>query len=699
MRTTPQLLASTLLAPLVLPACATQETGPASPGEVVAASPADDLRALPPGAYHLPPAGADGREGVLRLEGLRDEVVDLTGLDLRGAPAGTDPDERAGWGLVLVDCARVTLRGARLGGYKACIVLEGCEDVTLEDLAFDGWYAQRLRSTVAAEDEADRLYPRANDEDEWLLNHGAAISATDCRGLTIRRCRGRRGQNGILLTRVEGSEVYDNDFCFLSGWGLAMYRASGNTVSHNWFDYCVRGYSQGVYSHGQDAAGILMFERCSDNVVAFNSATHGGDGVSVFAGRDLVEGRARDRGEGDPGGCDRNLFYGNDLRFSPANAIEVTFSDRNLIVANDLSGCYQHGLWGGYSRNTLILGNTIDDTVGGGMTIEHGQDNVIVQNVLRRNNMGVEVYWDADPHLVDGPLGEQRDTSSRDTWVLGNLFEDNTQDLVIKRSTGLVLFDNVWDRDVPRVPYIDELSAEDDDVSPQTLRSWMSDRAGALPAGHLSQSTLRQWGGRYPDLVDEFGRLASPEVPGTLEVRAEDRGVQIGDRSTIVMGEWGPWDHRAGDPRPAQRLPGGALAGATWDAAWFRWDVETCDPRRDLDVWRALADSPLVRKPVGNLVRPWSDEDVRAAVGSDHFGLVATTTVEVAPGAYDLVVTSDDGVRVSLDGEQVLADWTWHASKRDEVRLELEGGAHAVTVEYFQIDGAAALLIELLPVE
>lgn len=702
MRPTLQLLASTLLVPLSLVGCATQETGPATPGAVLLVSPGDDLLALPPGAYHLPPVGPEGRSGVLRLEGLRDEVVDLSGLDLRGAPEGTDPDERAGWGVVLVDCIGVTLRGARLGGYKACVVLEGCEDVTLEDLEFDGWFARRLRSSVAAEDAADRLHPHANDEDEWLLDHGAAISATDCRNLTIRRCTGRRGQNGVLLTRVEGSQVYDNDFSFLSGWGLAMYRASGNTVSHNWFDYCVRGYSHGVYAQGQSSAGILMFERCSDNVVAFNSATHGGSGVLVFAGRDLVEGRARERGEGDPGGCDRNLFYGNDLRWSAANALEVTFSDRNRVVANDLSGGAQHGVWGGYSRSTLIFGNTIDDTVGAGVSIEHGQDNVIAQNALRRNARGVELCWDAGSERLDGPFGEQRDTSSRDTWVLGNRFENNTQDLVVKRTTGLVLFDNTWGQDEPRMPYLDQLGAEveeAEEVDEETLRTWLGDRTGALPTGHLSRSTLRPWGGRSPDLMDELDPLEAPEVPGTLPVRAEERGLQVGDRSTIVLGEWGPWDHRSGEARPAQVQPGGLLARAAWDAAWFRWDEEASDPRRDLEVWRALAAKPLVRRVVPNLGRPWPDDDLRAVVGDDHFGLVARTSVEVAGGTYDLVVTSDDGVRVLVDGEQVLADWTWHAQQRDQVRLELAPGLREVTVEYFQIDGAAALRVELHPVE
>ncbi len=89
---------------------------------------------------------------------------------------------------------------------------------------------------------------------------------------------------------------------------MKISRCTRNIVSRNRFDYCVRGYSHGVYWRGQDSSGILMFERCSDNVFAENSATHGGDGVFLFGGRDSVEGLAYARGETQVGGSDRNVW-------------------------------------------------------------------------------------------------------------------------------------------------------------------------------------------------------------------------------------------------------------------------------------------------------------------------------------------------------------------------------------------------------
>lgn len=650
---------------------------------------------LPSGDHLLPPFGADGLEGALLLEGLADEVVDLSRLRLRGTRKGTDLHRNEGFGIVIRNCRDLTVRGGELGGYRVCIAVRDSQRVTIENVSFDGWYGDRLRSTTAAQDPSDWLWPHFNDNDEWMLRYGAAISFTDCSEVTVRGCRGRHGQNGILLSRTTDSAVYDNDFSFLSGWGCALYRSSHNTIAHNIFDYCVRGYSHGVYSVGQDSAGILLFEQSCDNVVARNSATHSGDGIFLYAGHDLVEGVARERGETEVGGSDRNLFFGNDLRHAVANGFEGTFSTRNLVIRNDLSGCAQHGVWGGYSNELLVLKNRINDTPGGGVTIEHGQDCVIAENTFHDDDVGVELYWDSDPELVDGPYGEQRDTDSHDHWIISNFFDRNTQDVVLKETERVRFFDNDWGKSGRR-PYIDRLTADGEpDLDLETIRGWMADRTGALPTGHIARTSLSEWVGRFPELLDEYGRYRGPQVPGAQMVRAAERGVPDGDRSTIVMGEWGPWDYRSREPRPEQRQPGGLLADVRWDATWFRWSPENSDPRGDLQSWRALAERPVLQKNIPHVTDPWSDDDVRAVVGVNHFGLIARTQHSVEGGRYQLSVISDDGVRVMVDGETVFEDWTWHATRRDQVQIELEPGLRSFTLEYFQIDGATALSVDL----
>lgn len=633
----------------------------------------------------------------IRIEDQDDVVLDLTDVTLRGAPRDADLDAASGIGILLVGCDRATIRGGELGGYKGCIVAIDCHDLTIEDVRFDRYYAGRLRSTTAAEDESDWLYPHDNDAGEWLANYGGAIHLTDCERATVRGSRGRHGQNGILLTRTSAARIYDNDFSFLSGWGLALYRSSKNVVDHNVFDYCVRGYSHGVYWRGQDSAGILMFERCSENLFAFNSATHGGDGVFLYGGNDTVRGKAFARGEADAGGSDRNIWYRNDFSYAVANAIEATFSADNWAIENELSGSHQHGVWGGYSSRMVVLANTIRGTIGGGVSIEHGQECAIVENEISENDLGVELWWDEDPDLVLGPFGQARDTRSRDHWVLDNRMEDNARDLVVTETTGLVIAGNLFASTNASLP-IEDVEVLRKPLDPaRDARELFTGVHGSRPSGRIARSSVVSTTPREPEHVTRARAFVCPELPGKQETSAAARGIRRG-LDTIVMGEWGPWDFVSGEPRPPVRVPGGVLRDATWSAKWFAWRG-AADPRADVAAWRALASDPLAEGEVANFVQPWMDDDVRTAVGNDHFGLVATSTLRVDDaGTYRLIVVSDDGVRVKIDGTTVLENWTWHAPTRDTADVVLRAGEHEIELEYFQIDGASALSIELEPV-
>jgi hypothetical protein len=656
---------------------------------------------LQPGSLVRPPLGVDGSDGVIFLDHLKHATIELDGVDLRGTPSGTDLDRNTGAGIVLRNCEDVTLRGGKIGGYKVCVAAFECSGLILDGLQFDAWYGMRLLSTPAAEDESDWLFPHKNDDGEWRTNYGGAIALEDCENAVVRNCSGRHGQNGILLTRTNGCTLYDDDFSFLSGWGLALYRSSKNAVSHCLFDYCVRGFSPDVYWRGQDSAGILMFERCSDNVFVENSATHGGDGVFLFAGRDTVEGLAFAKGEMDAGGSDRNVWYGNDFSYAVANAIEATFSCDNWALQNKLNGSHMHGVWGGYSSRMVIAQNEISGTLGGGVSIEHGQECMIVDNELADDDIALELWWDEDKELVGGPYGQNRDTSSRDAIVRGNRFSDNARDVVITKTTGVMFADNEFrsknqDLVLERVSGIDAAGK----VVPDA-HSLLAGKRGTQTCGRIVDSTLRAAHGEWPESMLRALAWKPAAMPGTLKVFAKDRGEKQG-LDTIVMGEWGPWDFRSGEPRPNQRQAGGVLAGATWDAVWFAWTPEiegraSTDPRKNLEAYRALAQSPIAAGKVSAWVNPWGGDKARAkAVGAAHFGLEAKTTIELAQaGRYRLATVSDDGVRVIVDGKTALENWTWHGPTRDAAEIELTAGAHTLTLEYFQIDGAYALTIDL----
>ncbi|MEZ6006656.1 MAG: PA14 domain-containing protein [Planctomycetota bacterium] len=87
---------------------------------------------------------------------------------------------------------------------------------------------------------------------------------------------------------------------------------------------------------------------------------------------------------------------------------------------------------------------------------------------------------------------------------------------------------------------------------------------------------------------------------------------------------------------------------------------------------------------------PWragSPPGVRA----DRFATRARTEVDLPAGRWRLRVTSDDGVRVRVDGREVLVNWTRHGPTEDKVELDLEAGRHAIEIEHMEIDGWAWL--------
>ena len=83
-------------------------------------------------------------------------------------------------------------------------------------------------------------------------------------------------------------------------------------------------------------------------------------------------------------------------------------------------------------------------------------------------------------------------------------------------------------------------------------------------------------------------------------------------------------------------------------------------------------------------------------VNPNHFATVAETEVQVPEGEYILSVTSDDGIRVWVDGKLVIEDWTWHAPKTDTVKLQLSG-KHRIKVHHFELDGYSTLKVTLKP--
>lgn len=735
---------------------------------------------IEPGVYRV--ADADGN-GVLQVRASGVTVEFAPGALLLGTADETaTPDTYAGTGIRIENARNVTIVRPQIGGFKVGVHATNANGLTLTDGEFRDLWRHRLGSTPAREDSRDWLWPHRNDANEWLNNYGAAIYIEDSAEVEIARTRVRDGQNGIIFDNVEHGRVYDNDASFLSGWGLALWRSSFNVITRNAFDFCIRGYSHGVYNRGQDSAGILAFEQCSNNIIAENSATHGGDGFFGFGGREalgelwLEQERARLRqelGREDVDseikvtgevieqfrrrGCNDNLLINNDFSYAAAHGIEMTFSFGNQFLGNRLVENAICGVWGGYSQDTLIAANDFagngEGAYGlerGGVNIEHGFQNKIAQNTFRDNKCGVHLWWDPDTGLLSLPWAKANHRGSTDNLIVNNSFEGDKVAVHLRATKNTTLAGNMM------TAVETELDA--DDASPLVEGeapppNFVLPRNYAVygetqPVGARSQLQGRhniimtEWGPwdhtsplirREPNAKDAAGRTdrwvlykagpvqqvrvlstANP-LPGGPERRititAEDR--DNADRSVVVVsapeapGVY-PYQVEIVTADGAAYPVSGQFINAQWDARFFAW---TDDPREHADAWTRMAQekSTAVQLDHLRLVYGWGgpsslkiNEALTAAgIGNDRFGMIATTSIPLGPGVWRISTLSDDGVRVTVDGDRIIDNWTHHGPTRDSATFLVASGEKpvSITLEHFEIDGYSVLEFELEPVE
>ncbi len=722
-------------------------------------------------------------EGAIVIE--QDGVVlDLGRSELIGAAEHTPPDEYVGRGIVVRNARNVTIRNAIICEFKVAIYSENAPGLTIDHCDVSRNYRQRLKSTPLREHPDDWLFGHENDQNEWL-RYGAGIYLLRCDGAKVFNCRARDGQNGICLVRTNNALVESNDIAFMSGWGLAMWRSSFCRVIGNRFDYCVRGYSHGVYARGQDSTGILVYEQCSDNVFAYNSATHGGDGFFLYAGNETVK-------KTGTGGCNRNLVYGNDFSHAVANAIEATFSADNRFWANRLSHS-THGVWAGYSRDTEIAMSEIADC-DAGVSIEHGIANRIVGNRFEDCRTGVHLWWDDDADLLASACGRRWGGASADEHLRGNRFTNCATAIRVTDSRGVGLVGNIFDscervlalvghNEAPNfsnnVVYRGRIE-NDGPIGLQGAGNYLAPAVRSIGLVELSSPASKEAAGSAVNGIwfEAIKDNPVPERDGWVErtfMNSESvgflpvapplppaplPGVPPG-KECIFIDEWGPCDLRSPRLIPTHTVAwnkavihvlgrdqsfkvirssgrvdltptsgttpvtvailldeeadsaepftiGFDLAGrlveargtmlrATWRIDYFAWS-DDCDPRGGDESWqRVVSAEPLRGETINHLDLVWGGAGPEGLPSGDRFAVVATTTMRLRPGRWRIRTISDDGIRVYVDENRVIDNWTWHVPTEDVAEFDSPGAVHALRVEYFEIDGHAQLQLFLEP--
>jgi hypothetical protein len=704
------------------------------PGLVITTS----VRVTPKTYRLVAPASLDS--AVITIRG-SNVTVDFTGATMEGLDPNADPDLASGVAIRVDSGQNVRIIGARLHGYKIAIMARGTRGLTLTGNDLSNNWKPRLFSLIEHESLADWLSYHHNEKDEWL-RFGAAIYLADVSGGELRDNTVEQGMNGLMMTRTDHLRVVENDFSFNSGIGIGLYRSSNNSIVRNRVDFDVRGYSHGFYRRGQDSAGILMYEQSSHNIVAYNSVTHGGDGLFLWAGQTTM-----DTGEG---GANDNTFFANDFSFAPTNGMEATFS-RNTFLGNRIEGS-DHGLWGGYSFESMVIGNCfVKNRVG--IAIEHGQNNTVSENHFEGDSTAISVWANAiEPS--DWGYPKHRDTRSRDYRVERNAFGANRVAARVLNTSGFAMEGNDL-RGADTAMVLRDTSSFSALGNTITAGAGRSDTAATctpapqLVAEHGSlapalagvtpavPSSPLMHRGRAAIIVDEWGPYdwKSPKlwpvdsthaVPLHLAVLGPSgawrtvnrRGIAAlsrtsgltGDTITVTpepsaLGDWeltveyrgaptvSPRGERRAAAAPYRFTYGHFEPAVDWNVRFFAWSDST-DPRSKAAAFAALVTSaPLLVRRETRLDYEWYRPMIKELPPA-RIALEATGTVQLTAGEYTLRAISDDAVRVWIDGNLAIDDWTPHESALGYAPLS--GGRHQLRVQHYQVDGWTELRVEIV---
>jgi len=91
----------------------------------------------------------------------------------------------------------------------------------------------------------------------------------------------------------------------------------------------------------------------------------------------------------------------------------------------------------------------------------------------------------------------------------------------------------------------------------------------------------------------------------------------------------------------------------------------------------------------------WSSGEPPELGQNDNFSVRWVGRLNVAePGNYEFYLTSDDGSRLFIGDTLVVDNWGVHSLESKQANVELEAGAHAFRLEYFDGTGDAVVKLE-----
>ena len=120
------------------------------------------------------------------------------------------------------------------------------------------------------------------------------------------------------------------------------------------------------------------------------------------------------------------------------------------------------------------------------------------------------------------------------------------------------------------------------------------------------------------------------------------------------------------------------------------------DPSWQASYWNnaSLSGTPTLTRADTNINFDWGAGSPAAGINSDAFSARWTRYIDVTPGTYQFTVTSDDGIRLWVNGTLILDKWYPHAVETHTAEAYLGAGHHLIQVDYFEQTGLAVAKVQ-----
>ncbi len=118
------------------------------------------------------------------------------------------------------------------------------------------------------------------------------------------------------------------------------------------------------------------------------------------------------------------------------------------------------------------------------------------------------------------------------------------------------------------------------------------------------------------------------------------------------------------------------LPATSWQATYF-------------DDTRGYSAPPVVRRDDAQIDFDWGYGAPAPGMLADHFSIRWQCTAHFPAGTYRFTATSDDGIRLYVDGQPVIDAWYDHPVRTFTSEIALAEGDHKVTVTYYENTGLA----------